>query len=219
MLLFSSLAAFSWSKPVFAAGSHGGGGGGHGGGSHLGGGGHYAGGRGGYGGRGAYGGGYRGGYGGHGGYGGRGGYGYHGGYGGWGWGGVGLGLGLYYATLPFYYSTFWGADGLPYYYADDNYYQWDGNASEYETVSPPPDVQRQAANQAPNLMAYPKNGQSVAQQTTDKKECLTWAAAQSGFDPAQGAVAQDPASGSSNKRSDYMRAEAACFEGRGYSVK
>jgi len=122
---------------------------------------------------------------------GRGGYGYHGGYGGWGWGGVGLGLGLYYASLPFYYSTFWGADGSPYYYADDNYYQWEGNANEYETVSPPPEVQQQAANQWPNLMAYPKNGQSDAQQATDKTECHTWAAAQSGFDPTQSAPARD----------------------------
>jgi hypothetical protein len=221
VLLFSSLVAFSWSEPGFAAGGQGGGGGhggggggGHGGGGGArGGGGHFGG-----GGHGGYGG-YRGGYGGHGGYGGRGGYGYHGGYGGWGWGGVGLGLGLYYATLPFYYSTYWGADGSPYYYGDDNYYQWDGNANEYETVSPPPEVQRQAANQSPDLMAYPKNGQSDAQQATDKTECHTWAAAQSGFDPTQSVPAHESTNGSSNKRSDYMRAQAACFEARGYSVK
>jgi len=215
VLLFSSLVAFSWSEPGFAAGGgghgggggggHGGGGGAHGGGGHFAGGGHA-----GYGGRGAYGG--RGGYGGYrGGYGGRGGYGYRGGYGGWGWGGVGLGLGLYYATLPFYYSTFWGADGSPYYYADDNYYQWVSGANQYETVSPPADVQRQVANQSPNLIAYPKSGQSDAQQATDKTECRSWAAAQSGYDPA--------APDSTNKRSDYMRAQAACLEGRGYSVK
>ncbi len=232
VLLFSSLTALGWSSVGFAAGGGGGGHGGGGGGGHggggggaHGGGGHFAagghagyGGNGGYGGRGGYGG-YRGGYGG---YGGRGGYGYHG-YGGWGWGGVGvgvgLGLGLYYATLPFYYSTYWGADGMPYYYADDNYYQWQQSANEYETVSAPPDVQRQAAVQSPNLMAYPKNGQSDAQQATDKTECHTWAAAQSGFDPSQSASAQQPTNGSTIQRSDYMRAQAACLEGRGYSVK
>jgi hypothetical protein len=78
-------------------------------------------------------------------------------------------LGLYFATLPFYYSTLW-ADGVPYYYADDNYYQWDSNVGQYETVNPPAEVQRQAAMQSPNLIAYPKNGQSEAQQATDKSE-------------------------------------------------
>jgi hypothetical protein len=175
--------------------------------------------RGGYGGgyRGGYGGGYRGGYGGgyRGGYAGfRGGYGWRGGYGGWGWGG--LGLGLYFATLPFYYTTLWDA-GVPYYYADDNYYQWDGNVGEYETVNPPPEVQRQAATLSPNMIAYPKNGQTDAQQATDKSQCRTWATAQSGFDPNE--TAQVNTTESAQKRSNYMRAQAACLDGRGYSVE
>jgi hypothetical protein len=65
------------------------------------------------------------------------------------------------------------------------------------------------------LIAYPKNGQSADQQGKDKFECHQWAVTQSGFDPTQGASATaTPA-----KRSDYMRAQAACLEGRGYSVK
>ena len=169
----------------------------------------------GFAGHGGYGGGYRGGYGGwHGGYGGgyrggygggwrgggwrrlawrlwrlRGGYGWRGGYGGWGWGWGGLGLGLYFATLPLYYDTLW-ADGVPYYYADGNYFEWDGDVGQYETVNPPAEVQRQAAALSPNLIAYPKNGQSETQQATDKSACRTWAAAQSGFDPAQTAATQ-----------------------------
>jgi hypothetical protein len=86
-------------------------------------------------------------------------------------------------------------------------------------VSPPPEVQQQAAAQSPNLIAYPKSGQSDARQAADKTECQTWAAAQSGFDPTQNVPAQGAPNGSIVKRSDYMRAEAACFEGRGYSVK
>jgi len=208
-VLVTCLAAFSGLGTALAhGGGPGGGGGGHGGG----GGGH-----GGYGGRGGgyagYGG-YRGGYGGRSGYGGyRGGY---GGYGGWGYGG--LGIGLYFAALPFYYSTFW-ADGEPYYYADQNYYQWDNNVGQYQTVNPPADVTRQVAMQSPNLMAYPKNGQTDAQQATDKSACRTWAAAQSGFDPTQAVQAQASTTGSNNKQSDYMRAQAACLEGRGYSVQ
>jgi hypothetical protein len=230
MVLAAALTTFAWSGAALAhggggggggghgggGGGHGGGGGGHGGGGHYGGGGHFGGGgyRGGYGGR-FGGGGYRGGYGGRfggGGYGGYRGYGWRGGYGGWGWGWGGLGIGLYFATLPYYYSTFWDA-GVPYYYADDNYYQWDGNVGQYQTVNPPVDVQRQA-EQTSYLIAYPKNGQTEAQQAADKSDCSKWATSQSGFDPTQTATTEP-----TSKHSDYMRADAACLEGRGYSVK
>jgi len=214
-MLVAGTAALGLSGAALAHG--GGGGGGHGGGGHFsggghGGGGHFAGGgfRGGYGGHAGYGG-YHSGYGGRGGYSGyHGGYGWRGGYGGWGWGG--LGIGLYFATLPYYYSTFWDA-GVPYYYADDNYYQWDGNVAQYETVNPPAEVQRQAEQQA-SLIAYPKNGQTQAQQAADKTQCRAWAASQSGFDPNQ-----IPTTASTTKHSDYMRAQAACLDGRGYSVQ
>ncbi len=251
-LMAMGLAALVLSSGAFAqhgGGGGGGGGGGHGGGfsgGHAGGfsGGHaggYAGGYhgggyggyhgGGYGGyRGGYYGGYRGGYygGWHGGY-----YGWRGGwYGGWGgcwgcWGwGVGLGLGLYFATLPYYYTTYyWG--GVPYYYADNTYYTWDPNANQYLTVAPPAGLQTQVAGSAPagagpsaagtsagtDLIAYPKNGQSTDQQAKDKFDCHQWAVGQSGFDPSLGT------STAPSKRNDYMRAQAACLEGRGYSVQ
>ena len=229
-LALGCLAALVLHGGTALAQSHGGGGhsGGGGGGHFGGGGGHAAVGHSGYGGyRGGYAG-YHGGYGGYGGYGGwrggygvgyggyRGGYGWGGGYyGGWGWGG--LGLGLYVATLPLYYSTLWW-DGIPYYYAEDTYYRYDGRARQYVTVAPPPQVGNQAGAAEPvgtDLIAYPKNGQTAEQQSTDKYECHHWATTQSGFDPTQGAAA---ASGT-GRRSDYMRAQAACLDGRGYSVK
>jgi len=165
------------------------------------------------GGHGGYGyGGYRGGYygGWHGGYGWRGGYGF---YGPWFWGG--LGLGLYFATLPYYYSTYWWG-GVPYYYADNTYYRWNGTVNQYETVAPPPGLAAQSPSGAGSseLIAYPKNGQSEDQQGKDKFECHQWAAGQTGFDPTQVANAT-----AASKRSDYYRAQAACLEGRGYSVK
>jgi hypothetical protein len=61
-------------------------------------------------------------------------------------------------------------------------------------------------------MVYPKNGQTQDQVAKDKFECHQWAVGQTGYDPTTGASA--PA----NKRTDYMRAQAACLEGRGYSV-
>jgi hypothetical protein len=144
--------------------------------------------------------------------------GYHGGgygfYGPWGWGG--LGLGLYFASLPLYYSTVWWG-GVPYYYADDTYYRWNGTVNQYETVTPPAELLQQSGGQSPaaaDLIAYPKDGQSEQQQGKDRYECHRWAADKTGFDPTQVVSAPPP-----GKRSDYNRAQAACLEGRGYSVK
>jgi hypothetical protein len=202
------VASFAVSAPAYA---HGGGGGGHGGGGggHGGGSGHAGGFHGGGGGRGGFGGF-------HGGYGHRGGY----GYGGWGW----AGYGLFLSTLPYYYSTFWW-DGMPYYYADDNYYQWNNSVGEYQSVNPPSQIANQVASQqtVTDLFAYPKNGQSTEQQAQDKQECRSWAAAQTGFDRTQSGTASASAltvgTASPAKREDYLRAQAACFEARGYSVK
>jgi hypothetical protein len=63
-----------------------------------------------------------------------------------------------------------------------------------------------------NVYAYPKNGQSDEQQSTDRYECHKWAVAQSGFDPTH-------TSGGSGNTGDYRRAMAACLDGRGYSAK
>ena len=127
-----------------------------------------------------------------------------------------MGPGLYFATLPLYYSTIWWS-GVPFYYADNTYYRWSDTVNQYETVSPPPDLQEQDAGQSPGvseLVAYPKNGQSVEQQGKDKFECHRWAVTQTGFDPTQVAGGAVP-----GRRADYSRAQAACLEGRGYSVK
>lgn len=197
-------------------GGHGGGGGGHGGGFHGGGRGAY-GRHGGYGSRGYYS--WRGGYYGRAGYYGRGGY--YGRHvlccGGWGWG-----LGFYLPLLPWYYDTWWW-DGVPYYYVDGNYYLWDGDADQYEAVEPPggltqtPPPQGSTVNPAVSseLFAYPKAGQSEAQQKQDKDDCSRWATGQTAFDPAAPAAANAPG----DARLNYLRAEAACLEARSYSVR
>ena len=162
-------------------------------------------------------------------YGWRGGFGYRGGwrgygfYPGWGWGG--LGYGLFFGALPFYYSTLWW-EGVPYYYAAGDYYRWNSDVGEYETVPAPPGLQSQVGAQQPStdLFVYPKNGQSVEQQARDKFECYSWAKAQTGFDPTQpGGTAAGgrapPAAEWAAKRQDYARAQTACLEGRGYSVR
>jgi hypothetical protein len=72
------------------------------------------------------------------------------------------------------------------------------------------------------LFAYPKNGQSAEQQTRDKQECSGWAAAQTGpsSGPAPGPGAPPPpnAAGPPNYANN-LRAQAACLEARGYSVR
>ncbi len=123
---------------------------------------------------------------------------------GWGWG------------WPYYSSAYWWG-GVPYYYADNVYYTWDGAAGQYQSVAPPAEVlrQHQAEGAAPSeLVVYPKNGQSEEQLGKDRFECHRWAAGQTGFDPTQVGGGSAP-----GNRADYARAQAACLEGRGYSVK
>jgi len=125
---------------------------------------------------------------------------------------------------------------VPYYYADDNYYVWNGTEGAYQAVDPPSQVMQQAgtAQDVTQLYAYPKNGQSVEQQAQDRQECQNWAAAQTGLTAAPPApsassgaanpgtaAASDPYASQSltpEKREQYLRAEGACLQGRGYSV-
>jgi hypothetical protein len=105
---------------------------------------------------------------------------------------------------------------VPYYYADDTFYQWDDSVGQYQTVSPPPEVQQQAEPQASStLMVYPNNGQSAERQAKDTSECQQWAVAQS---ENAGSPETQPTS-ADNGFDYYLRAQAACLEGRGYSAR
>jgi hypothetical protein len=127
-------------------------------------------------------------------------------------------IGAFVPVLPPFYTTLW-VGGLPYYYANDSYYEWRDGQSGYEVVDPPND--QGASTQAPpsdDLFIYPQNGQPADQQANDRYECHKWASSQTGFDPTQsaGGVPPEQAGG---KRADYQRAMRACLEGRGYSVR
>lgn len=130
---------------------------------------------------------------------------------------VGAPIGAFVPVLPPFYSTVWWG-GLPYYYADDTYYSWDSAKREYEVVDPPAGIEtggNTSAPQSDTVFIYPKNGQSQEQQSSDRYECHRFAVLQTGYDPTAAGAAQ----AASSRRSDYMRAQAACLEGRGYSVK
>jgi hypothetical protein len=126
--------------------------------------------------------------------------------------GVGIGF------LPPFYTTVWFG-GVPYYYADDTYYMWRPERREYVVTQPPAgngEVRDEPGSA--EIFVYPKNGQSEDRQATDRYECHAWAVGKTGFDPTrpQGNVAQSEVA---SKRADYRRAEGACLEARGYSVK
>jgi hypothetical protein len=128
--------------------------------------------------------------------------------------------GLVISVLPPYYSTVWFG-GVPYYYADNVYYTWQPDQNGYVVVNPPDNADAPAAapppdGGQPDLMIYPKNGQTKEQQAADQFECNNWAKGQTGFDPTQ------PGGGVSGNadaaRSSYDRAISACLQGRGYQV-
>lgn len=130
-------------------------------------------------------------------------------------------LGLLAPALPPFYTTLW-VGGVPYYYANDVYYVYRGPVRGYEVVAPPPVPAAAPASPPPPRSAqqfiYPNQGQSAEQQATDRYQCHAWAAQQTGFDPAapNGGVSAGERQG---RRADYDRAERACLEGRGYTVK
>lgn len=133
---------------------------------------------------------------------------------------VGAPIGAFVPILPPFYTTVWFA-GLPYYYANETYYTWDGNQREYRVVDPPDDNESAGTTRQPlsdQLFVYPRSGQSSEQQSRDRYECHHYAVEQTGYDPTQagGGVSADMAA---SKRADYFRAEEACLDARGYSVK
>ena len=81
-------------------------------------------------------------------------------------------------------------------------------------ITPPPDV-APAGDAGAGFIAYPRNGQSDQQQSTDKFQCHNWAKGQTGFDPTS-----QSSSGATGQRSGtYGRAMAACLDARGYTVR
>lgn len=134
---------------------------------------------------------------------------------------VGPPVGVFVNVLPPFYTTVWFG-GVPYYYADDTYYLWRDREREYEVVDPPQGAASTAstipAEQDSDVFVYPKNGQSSEQTARDRYECHRWAVNETGFDPTQSG-GNVPEEQRAAKRADYRRAEGACLEGRGYTVK
>ena len=107
---------------------------------------------------------------------------------------------------------------MPYYYADNTYYLWNDGEAQYQVVPPPANAEDADVAQAPaaaaDLYVYPNAGQGTEQQSTDRYECHRWAVDQTGFDPTRGNGGVAP-----EAYDAYRRAESACLQGRGYTVR
>lgn len=134
-------------------------------------------------------------------------------------------FGVVVPALPPGCATLW-LGGSSYYYANGVYYANAVGTPGYVVVAPPPNVAT-AAVQPPvpatpmapppareDLVAYPRNGQSQAQMFSDRADCARWAAGQSGYESAPAGSSADPA-----RQDAYRRAESACLDGRGYTVR
>jgi hypothetical protein len=120
--------------------------------------------------------------------------------------------------LPLYYQTIW-VGGVPYYYANGNYYAQ--TAGGYVIVDP---SQGAVSQESPplasvpsedKLFVYPRKGQSETQQAEDRYQCHRWAVDQTGYDPTM----VSGGAPSIQKRADYQRAMTACLDARGYTAK
>ena len=118
-------------------------------------------------------------------------------------------LGIFLPVLPSDYATVWVA-GVPYYYADDVYYNV-APGRGYVVVAPPPGVDPTMTvpppaptPAAPEPIFYPRNNQDAAQTEADRRDCNAWATSQ----PNAMADARV-----------FQRATDACMDGRGYTVR
>ena len=124
-------------------------------------------------------------------------------------GGWGLpGHGFFFVSIPSYCKrVYW--QGVPYYFADDVYYEWNGSVGAYEQVNPPAGLAE--STQAPivrELFVFPTKDQTIEQLERDREECRRWATDQVGPNPKAAA-----------SRADFLRAEGQCLEVRDYSVE
>jgi hypothetical protein len=145
-----------------------------------------------------------------------------GGYGGRNRGGWSIpGHGFFFASIPSYCKlVYW--EGVPYYYADDLYYEWNGSAGAYQEVQPPASLAEQIAAQAPvvtELYVFPNGNQSNEQLERDREACHRWAVQPIGFDPKTAAPHIKASDRSVANLANYLRADAACLEAHDYRVE
>ncbi|GAA4947346.1 DUF6515 family protein [Halioxenophilus aromaticivorans] len=121
-------------------------------------------------------------------------------------------IGVRVRTLPLGFATFTFGSTV-YYHVNDIFYRRYG--SEYVVVDAPTNnytVPVASTYSSGDWAIYPRYEQSDEELQQDRYECHLWAFDRTNYDPSM--PQQD-----SRLRGDYYRAQAACLEGRGYTVK
>lgn len=155
-------------------------------------------------------------------------------------------LGLVVPQLPAFATRFDSA-GKTYLYSNDAFYRPRPDLGGYEVVNDPEDVAVSAtpprvasvsasapappavpapltASDAPlpanptGVAIHPHSGQSLDQQAMDRYECYRFAVRRTGFDPLATPSGKSPAQVARGD-TEYSRAQAACLQGRGYTVE
>jgi hypothetical protein len=139
----------------------------------------------------------------------RGGRGGHGGYGGW-WVPWAVLGGAAILTAPYYYAPYYSPSTVIIREQPPEYFQ--PIAPVYQ---PAPSVTPLSTDR---IFVYPRQGQNEELQAKDSYECHNWAVSQTGYNPTQPSGGM-PEAQMNQKRSDYLRAQSACFDGRGYTMK
>lgn len=121
-------------------------------------------------------------------------------------------IGVVVSDLPAF-RTVVTIGGIAYLYANGVYYR--ERSGGYEVVPSP--IVGDGEGGAQRTYVYPSMNQSAETQASDEYECHRWAVGQTGFDPSSSATGQTGAAGGA--RGDYARAQRACLEGRGYTVR
>jgi hypothetical protein len=83
-------------------------------------------------------------------------------------------------------------------------------------IQPAPSV---TPSSTERIFVYPRQGQSEELQAKDLYECHSWAVSQTGYDPTQPFAGDMTEARRNQLRADYQRAQGACLDGRGYTMK
>jgi hypothetical protein len=90
--------------------------------------------------------------------------------------------------------------------------QYNGADASQQYSAPQPPAGARGQSGSADVYVYPRNGQNDQQTSSDRYQCHSWAANQTGFDPTRsGQQAGNPA--------DYRRAIIACLDARGYTAR
>jgi hypothetical protein len=135
-------------------------------------------------------------------------------------------IGLVVPNLPPFATTV-ASEGANYVYANDTYYRARPELGGYQVVNDPtvgtshgaaPQLQPSEPPIGSSMTVYPRNGQTAEEQSRDHYECYRFAVAQTGYDPMRANGGDAPAK-IAELQTGYDRAQSACFEGRGYTIR